>query len=272
MRHKGVSVLLSVLMFIFSFAFMILLILRAGNAATVIRNTEITEFIGVNDFSYYILSQLNGLPFHEVEIDMYAVEGFIRSDAASEEIGNVLNGYTRAFARGDLSYYVTTNEMLEAVRNLEPELSDLFNHQMTEADNERLVRAMDDAVGFSGFSIGGVLEDAGVGTVIPFLIASTYLLWGVGIIFAALLFITYRLHREKAANVFLLAGIPVALSGIIILAAGLIPGVFPQLMSEISYRLTVLANGVAHLVIWHGAVGAAVGTLSIALYFILRHK
>ena len=264
------SVLFCIVMFLFSCALLVLMTLRVESTAYIIRQLNITGMIEDTDISYYILSQLDGLPFHDSEILLSDVEDFIKSDAVTDEIIGVLNGYARAFSRGDLDYYLTTDDIYDILQNLEPELYVLFNHHMTDADNEHFARTIDDILGFRGLTVGGIIYDSGIDSTIPFLLVSNSLLWGVALLcFITLLAILFH-HKRRAAAAFLFAGIPIILSGLVYLAAGVIFGYYPQLLGYTLYSLARLAVGLAYPVIRYGVAFAIFGVVYIVMYFLLR--
>ena len=271
---KGIlTVVLCVLLFFFSCSFVGLLMARVGNAAIVIRHTDITAAIGDTEFSYYILHQLMGLEFHGREIEFSDVEDFVKSGAVSREIGGVASNYTRAFARGDFDYYLTVDEILVIVENLELELSGLFDHQMTSTDNIRVARVIDDIMGFSGLTVGDIIYDFGIDTTILNWLIPPYLLWVVGLLCFATLFLLFwqrRGSRREVAKSFLFAGIPIVLSGIIFLTAGVILNSFTQLLGERVQNLARFTSGVVYLVLLYGTVVTVIGVVFAGVYLILR--
>jgi len=246
--------------------------IRTGNVARVVRDTNIANIIEDTEISYYMLYQLNGLPFNDSELDLHDVEVFLRSDAVSNEIGNVAGGYARALTRGDLNYYLTTEEIVEIVQNLEPEVNDLFDHQMTEADNVRFARIIDDIMGFNGLTVEAILDDVGIGNAIPFLVISPYLLLLTGLLCFAIMFAFYCLNKKRIANVYLLSGIPIILTGLIYLTAGLVLRYFPEMLPDSLYRFTRFTGGVVSLVITYGIVVSVVGLLFIMIFAILKQN
>ena len=248
-------------MFLLTCVFIALLVLRVGNVANIIRNTEITDLIYDTEFSYYMISQINSLPFNETWIELYDMEDFIRSDAVSKEIGNVAQAYARAIAEGNLDYYLTVDDIVLIVQNLEPELQHLFDHQMTQADYEHLAVVLDDIIDFSGNSVGYIIEDAGVDMKLLRLAVSPFLLWGAGILCAITVLFMFLLHAERIPDAFLFTGVPVMLSGLAYFAAWVILAYYPHMLGDMVISLLRYAGGLVHLILWHGAAFAAAGLL-----------
>jgi len=267
-----VSVLLSILMFVLVCIFIALLMARAGNASVIIQHVEISELIEDTDIAYYIVHALNGLPFNDTEIDLHDVEDFIRSDAVSNEIGNVADKYARALSGGDMDYFLTSGEILDIVQNLEPEFSELFDHTMTDADNERMARVIDDIMGFEGLSVGGLLEDFDVAPTVPFLIFSPYLLLFIGVLCFAVLFMMYWINRHRISNVFVYGGVPVLFAGLMFFIAGYVLGNRPHMLGDAVLRFTRFTGGVVVLLTRYGIGFAIGGFVFILLSFFIRPK
>jgi len=261
-----------ILMFLLTCIFIGLLMIRAGNTAVIIRHTDFAEIIDETEISYYIVNTLNNLPFNEMEIDIFTVEEFIKSDAVSDEIGNVAQRYANALTRGDLDFHLSSDDVFNIVMNLEPEFSELFDHQMTTEDSDRLARTINDIVGFEGFRVGDILEDVGIGNTIPFLFISPYLLIFVGILCFVVVLTLFWLNKNKPANAFPLAGIPVLITGLILLAGWLVLNYYPHLLGETLMRFTRITGGVAYLLMLHGIVTASVGLIFSLLYFFFKPR
>jgi len=257
------SIVLGVLMFILTCVFIILLVLRVGNVANVIRNTEINEILYETELSHYILFQINSLPFNDTWIELPDVEDFIRSDAVSDEIGNIAGAYANAIIEGNLDYYLTTEDILSIVQNLEPELRHLFDHQMTEADYEYLAVILDDIVDFEGLSVGGIIEDTGIDLSLLRLAVSPVLLWGAGILCAITVLFTFLLHWRRIPDALLFTGVPIMLSGLVCFTAGAIFAFYPYLLGDTLAGLLRYAGGLTPLIIRHGIAFAVAGVLII---------
>jgi len=263
------SIILSALMFILTCVFIVLLVLRVGNVANVIRNTEITEILYETEISYYILNQLNTLPFNDSWIELSDVENFIRSDAVSNEIGNVAEAYVNAIIEGNLDYYPTSGDIVLIVQNLEPELHQLFDHQMTDADYEHLAVILDDIIDFEGISVGYIVEDVGIDMKLLRLAVSPVLLWGAGILCAITILFTFLLQWRRIPDAFLFTGVPIMLSGLLCYAAGAILAFYPYLLGDTVFRLSRFAGGLTPLIIRHGVAFAVAGVLIIVVRRVL---
>lgn len=270
-RANGfLSAVLCLMMFLFTCAFALLLALRAGNVATIIRNTDFLEILDGTEFSHYIVHQLNGLPFHDAEISFSDVEDFIKSDAVSGEIGGLVDGYARAFAEGNLYYHITSDDILGIVRNLEPEFNDLFDHNLTEAEIENFARTLDDILDLSGLSVGDLLYELEINTTVPYLIISSYLLWGAGILCATTLIVTFIHHRRRVSDAFIYAGIPIMLSGLLCLTVGVIFISYPEILGDTLHGIARITGGLAYLVRRYGIILTTTGIVFIAVHILVK--
>jgi len=235
---------------------------------------------------YYIEHQLSGLPFHETEISVTAVEDFVKTRAVSRGIGSVIDRYAGALARRNYDYYLTTDEIFDISKSIEPELNDLFNHHMTDDDHEYLARILDDIIGFSGLTVGDILYDAGpdIQRAIPYLALSPYLFVFAGLLGVITLCVIFLYHSKKISGAFLYAGIAFLLSGLIFLTVRVIYGADPLLFVYALYALVLftgefalglsgaLAEGFVSLVMWYGIAFTSAGALSVAAYFVLSRN
>jgi len=266
------SVILCIILFIFTCILTVLLMLRAGNIALIIRNTDITEILSDTEIAYYLVNQLNSLPFHDSEINLYDLEEFIRSDSVSNEIGTVAGSYIRALNNNDLNYHLSSGDVLNIVKNLEPELNDMFGHQMTEADNILLARTLDDILDFEGLTVGGIIYDAGIDTSVPRLLLSPYLLFGTGLIVLITMCLIFLQNSKKIPTAFMQSGTPITLSGLLYLITGVIFSSYPALLSGRLQTLSRYTIGAMHLIIRYGITLTAIGTTFIVIYLVMKQR
>ena len=259
-------------MFLLTCLFIVLQLVRFDNAAAIIRNTDVSEILADTQISYYLVHQLNNLPFSETEIELSDVEDFIRSDAVSNEIGDVVDRYARALSRGDLDYHLTADDISAITRNLEPELQELFDHQLTDADHERLARTLDDIVDFESFSVGEAVEELGLDAAVPFLSISPYLLWGVGLLCLVILLLIFLHHRGNLADAFGCAGKPIMYSGFLFLLIWVIVEFYPGVFGTRFESIAEFASGLTTLVFRYGFAIALLGAASVVIGVILRRR
>jgi len=265
-----ISAVLCIFLFLLLCIFITLLIFRVGNTAVIVRNTDIKEILDDTEIAYYMESQLNGLPFNNSYITLDEIVDFIKSDAVSNKLGEVAQRYVEELSAGNLDYHITTGEVFIISQNLAPELYELFGHNMTEDDFGRFVRVLDDILDFRSLSISGMLEDFGVSATTSRLILSPHLVWAAGVLWILCLLFTGLFHKENLSRIFLFAGIPVLLSGLMFVTSGVVIGSYPELLSDTIYRFTGLAGGLVYLIIRYGIGFSAAGALSIVIYFITR--
>ena len=266
------SALLSILLFVLVCIFTALLFIRVGNVAVIIRNTDITGVLEDTELAYYMVSQLNSLPFNNSWVEIYDVGDFLKTEAVSDEIGAIFRTYVRALDRNDLEYHLTTDAVLDIVTNLEPEFTFLFNHHMTEADNIILTRTLDDVLDFRGLTVSGIIYDVSAGRIVPRLLLSPYMLWALGILIALTLCFIFLHNSGMIKKAFKHSGIPFALSGFLYLLTGIIFGPYAEMLSGRLRTLSNLITGAMHLPIRSGLVLSAIGVILIAVGILIKQK
>jgi len=266
------SVILCTVLFIFTCLFAAVLLLRTDFLPLIIREADIIEVLEDTEISYYILSQLNSLPFVETEVDLYDLQEFIKTEAVSNEIGNVFSEFTRALGTNDLEFHLTNNDVLRIVQNLEPEFHDLLDHRMTEADNIVLTRTLDDVLDFETMTVSGIMYDAGIDIVVPRLLFSPLLLWGVGILILVTICTIFLLNSKSIPKALALSGIPIMISGFLYLITGVVFSTFPDLLSGTLHTLSRLTGPMMHLVIRCGIILLAIGATFIVACLLKRRK
>jgi len=270
---SALSALLSILTVVSLCIFIFLLVIRTANAATIIQRTDVLGVLAETEFaehSYYITNQLNGLHFHDEELTLEDIEEFIKRDAVSNEIGGVIDGYARAFIEGDLEHHLTTNDIVDIARNVEPELQELFDHRLTEADLERLAEALDDVIDFDSFKVGYIIEDFELDMTIPNLFLGSTLRWIFGLFSLALLAIIFILRRGNIADALLGVGLPIIISGLLSFACGMLMGSSPELFGETFYALSKFLDGPIYLITQYGFAFAAVGATLIVVSIVIN--
>jgi len=265
-----IAATLCIVLFASTCVFSALLLLRADFLPLIIRDIDITEVLEDTEIAYYIVNQLNSLPFNDTEVDMSDLQEFIQTEAVSNELGNVFSEYARALGVNDLEFHLTTNDVLRIVQNLEPEIHDLFDHRMTETDYLILTRTLDDILDFEGMKVSGIIYDAEIDIVVPRLLFSPLLLWGVGILILVTGCILVLVNSKSIPRAFLLFGITTMISGFLYLMTGVIFSTYPDLLSGTLRTLSRLTGAMMHFVIRCGIVLTAIGATSIVAYLVCR--
>jgi len=297
------SGLLCILAVIFLCALFFLLLLRAVNIPTVIRNTDITAVLEETGLSGEIMNYIEDLVHMESEarqhteyideyiseyteyydeydeyidtetyadvIDSYQdikiadVEKFLTSAAVAREVGGIVDDYAREFTQGNLDYHMTSKDIMSAVRNLEPELDDLIGRSLTEAEYAYIENTLNDNVNFRNMSVGVLLNEMDIEPVIPFIHFSAYLIWIALFLCVFLLIIIYVHHRQSAPAALRAVSVPIIISGTIFLVAGVLFSIYPELYGYAVYDMAIYLGGVAHVVRLYGFAFIAVGAIFI---------
>lgn len=250
-----------------------LLVIRTANVPHIIRQTdfvEILEVVAVGEHSYYIVDQINALPFHNAHVTLYDIDYFIRTDAVSNEIGLILGAYAAAFAAGNLDHHITADDLVASTRGLDPELQELFDHHMTDADHEALAMRLDDIIDFSSLSVSGLMYDYDMGMTIPRMFLSSSFLWTIGLISALFLMIIFLIRIRSVPDAMIAVGVPIALAGGIMYGIGLLLGSVPALFGYTAQRILSFLNGPVHLIMQYGLTFAIVGIVVVLVSLLIK--
>lgn len=268
--NSFISTLLGFLMFVLVCVFILLLAIRTVDTARLIQNTDIAGVLQEEGMSNLIVDQINRLPFVETVVDINDVDEFIRNETVSQEIGRVLENYLEAFAEGDLDHHITQNEVMYIVRSLEPELSDMLNFEMTDADYEYLSSVLDAVLDFSEFSIGNIADQTNVNLAIPQIAISGNLIIIVGILCVAILLLMVLHHRRSPSDVFKSAGVPIMFSGVMCFLLGFIVRSSTHMLGVVFHRISVLLSGTVSSVLTFSLYAAGLGAAFVVIHIILR--
>jgi len=274
--NKVLLVLLGLISTVFLLLFILLTVLHSVSVTPIVKDVLDDIYIAylLEDFDYhneyYIWHQVNGLPFNETHVTYDDIEAFIRSDAVSEEIGGVLDGYLRALASGNLDHHITADDIVDISKNIRPQLDELFDHQMTDEDIERFAQTLDDIIDFDTLSIDGVMDEFNIETPVPLFLISTNMLLIAGVINLLLLTVIVFLYRNDLPGGFLAAGIPVTLSGSIALICAIWLEAFSLSLSQTFHRYAIHLGSPAVFLKRYGFIFIGAGVLIIVISIVIK--
>jgi len=258
---------------LFLIVFIGLLVLRSFGVGHIIRNADIYGILDIaieEEYSDYIVDQINNLFFHDEEITLADVEDFIKSDAVSDEIGSIIDGYANAMALGNLEHHVTIDEIVDMINNLEPEFEEFFDHHMSEDEVKYLAQTLDDILDFESLSIDGLMQDFNVDFKFLLFVISPLLFWSITFVSALLLFFIFFIHRRNLAKASLSTGIPVAAAGLIIFITGIWIERFPGALGETIQSFEAFIEDPLHSLTQTGFIFTATGTGIIMISLIIK--
>jgi len=211
---------------IFILVFIILMVLKSAVVSNVIQNTDFLHYleaVAVDEHEYYIVDQFNNMPFNNNDITLEDIEDFIKKDSVSGGIGSIVEGYAQAFAMNNLDHHVTAGEVMVIARDLNDDLSEFFNHDMSDDDIEYLVERLDDLLDFNSMTIDGLMEDfdMDMSTSAPLLLLSPALRWLIGSLCVFMLIAIFAIRKENIPGACFAVGIPIALAGLISFSSGI---------------------------------------------------
>jgi len=269
------SALLAVIAVVLICIFIVLLVIREVGIGHVIRNTDIVGALeaavdGDGEQSGYILDQINDMPFNEGKIQPKHIDAFLKDDAVTHEIESIIDAYALAFTLGNHDHHITQDDVVRIVTAIEPEVNWLFSHEMTQADIEELAQTLDDIIDFSSLSVDGLMQDFDVDMTVPLLIISPAIIWLVGITSFIILLFIFLLRRKDIVSAAFAVGIPIALAGLIMLAAGAWLNSTPELPGDIINRFSNYLELPIKLLIQYSLTVATIGIVIAATAFIFK--
>jgi hypothetical protein len=110
-------------------------------------------------------------------------------------------------------------------------------------------------------------------TTAPYVLLSVYPLIILSLLGILIIFDIFLLHRKRIRAAFLLAGIPVALSGFSCFIAGLLLGPYSGLFRNSDYYGVIkIIAGITNLFLLPGLICLVIGVLSISVFVIIYKK
>jgi hypothetical protein len=265
------SIVFGILGFAFICVFIILTVLRPGNFTAIIERMDVTWILEETGLGDEIIRGINESAGFDRTVDIFDIEEFLRRDAVSGEVGRVAERYVRAITEGDLGYHMTARDIASFVRAIAPDIRDQFDHRLTNEDFDMIVNTLEDHVDLREFRVGTLIEAAEIDVSLPFALFSIYPLIIIGILCALIIFDIFLLHRKRIRSAFLAAGIPIALAGLLFIAASLLFGAFPSLLGTGPLsEITRFTGGIAFLLLIRGLICFIAGILFIVVNIIIN--
>jgi len=275
--RAALSVLLCVLAVILLFVFIGLMVIRSTGVGHIIRHID---FVGVFEESTvgiqpsHIVYQINELPFSDVELTLYDIEEFIKLEAVTDELDDIISTYAMAFTRGNLDYSISAEEVIAIARRLEPELYDFFGYRLAEEDLDDLVMTLDDIVDFDALSVDGiivsVMEEFDFDLTVPLVLISPVIVWIAGFVTIALLAFIFFRKRKNPISASIAVGIPVALTGSITLLTGVVIGTNPTMLGNTSLQFVKIVERPIDLATRYGLAFTVAGAAIIIVAYVFK--
>jgi len=266
--NKFVSVVMYLITTVFIFIFILLMVLHTAGVGNVIRNTDILYYLedfAVDGHDYYIVDQFNNMPFNNNEISLVDIEDFIKQEAVTNGINSIVEGYAQAFALGNLEHHVTVDDVFDIASNLNEEISEFFNHQMTEDDLEYLAERLDDLLDFNSMTIDGIMEDFDMDMSVPLLLLSPALRWLIGTLCVFLSIAIFAVRKKNIPNAACATGIAPLAAGIISFAGGLYFDTISKSPESTFHRFESFLEEPITKIMQYGFIFTAIGLLIIII-------
>lgn len=268
-----VSALLGILLSVFLIVLAALIVARPGNIADIVAGADVTillEDMGVVD---EIIDGFEISNQYRINVDEDSLRDFLRRDRVKTEVGYVLQGYVTAIADGNLSYGLTSRDVVRVVRNLAPDIRDEFNYRLTDDDYNAITEILETEVNLRDYRVGNLLDDAGIGERFPWLLLSVYPVLFAAILCAIPVFNIFMLRRSYVRSAFFVTGITFAVTGFICAVAGLLfgplSGIFRNSAGAI-YGIVRALAGVSNMVMIYGLIVLLIGALLITAFILIK--
>ena len=276
-RYSRLNAVLSVLLCVFAViltcCFIVLMVIRSMGVGHIIRHINVIGAIEETSVGFQpnsIVDQINAFSLSDFEVSLYDIEEFIKLEAVTDELDNVIDAYALAFTMGNLDYHISTDEVIAIARRLEPELYDFFGYRLAEEDLEFLVLTLDDMIDFTALSIDGIMEDYDVDLTVPLVLISPALIWVVGIVITGLLAFIFIRKRKDPISASFAVGIPVTISGSLVFLTGLVVGSNPTMLGDTSLVFVRMVEHPIYLATRYGLFFTAAGVLILIGVFIFK--
>jgi len=245
-----------------------LLVLHTAGVGNIIRNTDILHYLedfAVEGHDYYIVDQINNMPFSNSEVTLVDIEDFIKTEAVTDSINSIIENYAQAFAMGNLEHHVTVAEVAGIAHNLNEEISEFFGHDMTDEDIEQLAERLDDLLDFNSMTIDGLMEDFDVDMSVPLMLLSPALRWLVGTLCVILLTASFAIRLSSLPHAFCAVGIPITVAGLISFFIGMYFDAATHTPGSTFERFEQFLEEPITQIMQYGFMFAAVGILTIII-------
>ena len=271
---KIVSVLLAVFLFLFSAVFSAFTVARPQNFSKAVAKADMSWLLDEFDIDKQIADTLAEPRFENLGIspglvDAYSVNSFLRRRGVRDGLGIIIEPYIMAIAEGNLDHQISARDIENFLRAVSDDIYDEFNYRLT-SENYALVRETLGRDELKEFRAGKILSEAQVDASVPQTFFSVYPLIIFGILCAMCVAFIVTINRRKITSALLYIGIPLCLSGLLYVFAGLMLGSLSGIFSGGAYKAVRLISGLTGAVLVTGLVVLGVGLLSIGACILIK--
>ena len=263
----ALSVFLGVLCFAFILVIAALVTVRPANIPVIVAGADVTWVLEETNIGDIVVDGLNRSDLIKKEIDIYDIKELLKRENVAAEFGLVAEKYAKAIADGDFNFYMNSRDIVRFIKAIAPELYDELGIRLSDEDYDAIADSINNYVDLKSYSVVRVMEQQSVDVVVPHVVFSVYPLIIVSLLCALVIFNIILLHRKKVGNALLVTGIPLSVSGLVLVALGLVIGPFTGLIgNDIVYGVFMLASGMAALVLILGFSLLILGVAFIILF------
>jgi len=265
------SIIFPLLLFGFILVTTVLIVVRPESAFDVVKRADVTWILEETEIGDIIVNEINASELVYINIDVDSLNRFIKRENVSAQVGRMAEKYVRAIAEADYDYYLNLDDILGFVRAVTPDIHDEFGVSLSETDYNVIADSINRYVDLSDFSVGKIFDDADFDAALPFMLLSIYPLIILTLLCVLVMFDIFLLHRKRIRNAFVCVGVPIALSGLVCLIAGLLLGPYSVLFDNSAlYGIIKLIIGVVDHLFLPAMIYMAVGLVSVVTFVIMN--
>ena len=265
------SALLGIAILICVIALSVLVVVRPEKIGGALAKTDVSGVIDAMGLSDEIANNVDFGQFGVRRVDADSINSFLKRRNVRLEASKVLDGYIAAIMEGDFDYYLSSRDVVNFVKAISADIYDEFDITLTNDDYDEIANSLT-RERLREYSAGKLLAQTDVDFAAPYVLLSAYPLIIAVIICALLIADIFILLREKFELAFVFVGVPVAISGLIFIIAGLLMGPFTGTLGSGSlYGAAILAGGFSDATLVCGLVCLGVCIVCLAANIVLKN-
>ncbi|MDR2572475.1 MAG: hypothetical protein LBD23_19565 [Oscillospiraceae bacterium] len=263
------TVVLSLLFFIFSAIIIALMVIRPENIIRAVPQADVAWILDELELREELDEELRKTPLNHASVD--DLNRFLNRENVSTEIGNILEKYFIAILENDLNYYITAREIVSSVRAVSTDIYEEFDYRLTNEDFNSLSNALSNNMNLRDYSIGNLMDEVEISFTVPFILFSSYLLIILLTLCFIILFNLFLVHRKRIRTLFISIGISMSVLGLIYIIVGLIFGPLSNAINGDTMQIiSRVAGGITGLILLAGFICLIFGMTLITTFFIIK--
>jgi hypothetical protein len=249
-----------------------LAIVRLTDIPKAIARTDVTQLLEETKVNETIVEAIGETELSN-NLDMEGLREFMQRSNVEGEVSKAAEQYLTAIATGNLDYYMSSEDIVEMVKAVAPDIIEEFAYELTDENYDSLAEYLTTSVELEDFRMEKILDNAGVTIALPQVLLSVYPLLAAVFLFLLLVLAIFLLHRKQVRKAFSTIGIVLASAGFVYLLASLFLGVFSRSFISNEIINSVIAGaGVVGRLLLFGLICFGAGVLAITAAILLKKK